>query len=234
LTALEKILAQYGDAWVWCAFDPINKLLPVFVVGKRTMKNAKKLVTKLDEVTDDTIPFFTSDELHHYERALLETYGIVHEASRQTGKRGRPPKPKLIPPPDLQYAQVVKKRDKGRVVSVETAVIFGDREEVKKLLATSPTSKNINTAFVERNNLTMRQSSRRLARRGNGFSKKVCKLEAQLYLASGYYHFVKTHLGLRQKVFEGPRKWRQRTPALAAQIADHIWSARELLVYRVP
>jgi IS1 family transposase len=57
LTALEKILAQYADAWVWCAFDPINKLLSVFVVGKRTKKNAKKLITKLDEVTDDTIPF---------------------------------------------------------------------------------------------------------------------------------------------------------------------------------
>jgi len=53
-------------------------------------------------------------------------------------------------------------------------------------------------------------------------------------LASGYYHFVKTHLGLRQKVYDGLRKWRQRTPALAAQITDHIWSTRELLVYRVP
>jgi len=234
LTALEKILAQYGDAWVWCAFDPVNKLLPVFVVGKRTMKNAKKLVAKLDEVTDETIPFFTSDELCHYERALLETYGIVQEVPRETGKKDRPPKGKLIPPPELHYAQVVKKREKGRVVSIETAIIFGDHEEVKKRLAVSPTSKNINTSFVERNNLTMRQSSRRLARGGNGFSKKLCKLESQLYLASGYYHFVKTHLGLRQKVLDGPRKWRQRTPALAAQITDHIWSARELLVYRVP
>ena len=171
MTALEKILAQYGDAWVWCVFDPINKLLPVFVVGKRTKKNAKKLVTKLDEVIDDTIPFFTSDELRHYEGALLETYGIVREVPRQKGKRGRPPKPKLIPPPELRYAQVVKKREKRRVVSIETAIIFGDPEEVKKLLSASPASKNINTSFVERNNLTMRQSSRRLARKGNGFSK---------------------------------------------------------------
>ena len=84
MTALEKILAQYGDAWVW----------------------------------------YASDELRHYERALLETYGIVQEVPRQTGKRGRPPKPKLIPPPELRYAQVVKKRKKGRVVSIETAVVF--------------------------------------------------------------------------------------------------------------
>jgi len=197
------------------------------------MKNAKKLVTKLNEVTDDTIPFFTSDELRHYERALLETHGIVQEVPRQTGKRGRQPKPKLIPPQELRYAQVVKKRKKGRVVSIETAVVFGDPEEVKKCLALSPTSKNISTFFFERNNLTMRQSSRRLARGGNGFSKELCKLESQLYLASGYYHFVKTHLGLQQRILDGTRKWRQRTPALAAQITDHIWSTRELFVHRV-
>jgi len=234
LTALEKILAQYGDAWVWCAFDPVNKLLPAFVVGKRTMENARKLASKLDKVTDDSIPFFTSDELRHYERALLETYGIVQEVPGQTGKRGRPHKPKLIPPPELRYAQVLKNRKKGRVVSIDTAIIFGDHEEVKKCLAISPVSKNINTSFVERNNLTMRQSSRRLTRGGNGFSKELHKLESQLYLASGYYHFVKTHLGLRQRVLDGSRKWRQRTPAFAAQITDHIWSARELLLYRVP
>ncbi len=234
MTALEKILAQYGDAWVWCAFDPINKVLPVFVVGKRTMENAKKLIAMLDDVTDDTIPFFTSDELRHYERALLETYGILQEESRHIGQRGRRAKPKLIPPPELRYAQVVKKRNKGRVVSIETAIVFGDPEEVKSRLAASPVSNSINTSFVERNNLTLRQSCRRLTRGANGFSKELSKLESQLYLASGYYHFVKTHLGLRQKAVDGTRKWQQRTPALAAQISDHIWSTRELLVYRVP
>ena len=60
------------------------------------------------------------------------------------------------------------------------------------------------------------------------------KLESQRYLASRYYHFVKTHLGIREKVLDGPRKWRQRTPALAAEITNHVWSARELLAYRVP
>jgi hypothetical protein len=79
---------------------------------------------------------------------------------------------------------VIKKRKEGRVVSIETAIVFGDPEEVKKHLVASPTSKNINTSFVERNNSTMRQNSRRLARRGNGFSKELCKLESQLYLAS--------------------------------------------------
>lgn len=118
-------------------------------------------------------------------------------------------------------------------MSIETAVVFGNPEKVRKFLAESPVSKGINTSFVERNNLTLRQGSWRLTRGTNGFSKKLPKLESQLYLASGYYHFVKTYLGLRQKVVDGTKKWQQRTPALAAQITAYIWSTKELLVYRV-
>ena len=65
LTPLEKILAHYGDAWVWLGFDPISKLLPAFVVGKRTKVNASRLVEKIHRVTDGAIPLFTSDELRH-------------------------------------------------------------------------------------------------------------------------------------------------------------------------
>ena len=40
-------------------------------------------------------------------------------------------------------------------------------------------------------------------------------------------------LGLWEQAIDGPRKWHQRTPALAAQITNHIWSPRELLDYSV-
>ena len=76
MTTLEKILAQYGDAWVWCAFYPVNKLLPVFVVGKRTMKNAKKLVTKLDEVTEGE---YSADE----EMQEIKTEEIILEKDQE-------------------------------------------------------------------------------------------------------------------------------------------------------
>jgi IS1 family transposase len=209
-------------------------LLPVFVVGKRTLANARKLIEKLDAVTDETIPFFTSDELRHYERALLEVYGVVQEVPRQPGKRGRPPEPIRVPPKELRYAQVVKEREKGRVVDVRTQVIFGDAEEIRQFLEKSPVSNHINTAFVERNNLSLRQYSKRLARKTNAFSKDVRHLEGQLYVASAYYHLVKPHLGLRLHAHSQNRKWLQRTPAMAADITEHIWSTRELLVYRVP
>jgi len=58
LEPVEKILTEYGDAWVWTCFDPIQKLIPAFVVGKRTKEKANLLIATLASVTDGTIPFF--------------------------------------------------------------------------------------------------------------------------------------------------------------------------------
>jgi IS1 family transposase len=185
LTPLEKILAHYGDAWVWVGFDPITKIVPAFVVGKRTKANAYRLVEKICRTTDGAIPLFTSDELHHYRDALLRVYGIREEVPKEPRRRGRPRKPNLRPPPELRYAQVVKHRRKGRVISLTTKVIFGKEHEVNELLEKSPVSKSINISFVERNNLTLRQQSKRLGRKTNGFSKDIGRLEAQLCLALG-------------------------------------------------
>jgi len=204
------------------------------VVGKRTKNNAYKLVEKIYRVTDGAIPFFTSDELKHYKEALLWVYGIPEDVPKGPRTRGRPKKPKLRPPPELKYAQVVKHRRKGRVVSISTRVVFGEEDEIKKRLDASPVSNSVNISFIERNNLTLRQHSRRLTRKTNGFSKDIAKLEAQLNLALGYYHFVKEHFGLRQDSKDNSKKWIQRTPAMAAGITDHIWTTRELLIYRVP
>lgn len=197
------------------------------MVGRHIQANADKLVAGIAQRSDGHIPFFTSDELDHYDDALLKTYGIKKEFPR-TGKPGRPRKPLLKIPKGLLYAQVVKRRERGRIVEITTRVVFGSKQAVAKQLRCSPVSRHINTSFVERNNLTMRHHNRRLVRKTIAFSKKRERLELQLHLAFAYYHFVKPHLSLRIKRSGKLKKYHNRTPAMAAGFTDHIWSMREL------
>lgn len=231
----------YGDAWVWVAFAPVWRLVLAFVVGKRTQGSANLLLDRVAYITDEHVPFFTSDQLPEYTAALLHTYGTWYQPQRN-GNRGRFPTPRRIPLPSLLYAQVAKERENGRVVQVSSRVVFGDPEAITARLATSPVSDAINTSFVERDNLTQRQENRRLTRRTNGFSKEIIWLETQLWLSLAYYHLVLPHRSLREclpmpeptRGTGSPRRWRPVTPAMAAGITDHVWTTSELLSYRVP
>ena len=242
LTALEKLAGHYGDAWVWIAFDPVHKLVPTWRVGKRTLGDAKKFVKSLKSKHDSHLPFFTSDDLPQYADALLEVYGETYTPLRQ-GTRGRLPLPRKRPPPDLCYAVVVKEREGHRLVRVTTRLVYGTEAQLLDFLHASPVSATINTYGVERNNLTVRQHSRRLGRKVNAFSKKRSYLKHQLALAFAYYHFCCPHRGLRQKLEHpiptknghgSPKKWRPVTPAMAAGFTDHVWTIDELLSFRVP
>ena len=242
LTSLEKLAAIAGDAWVWIAFSPVNKLILAWVVGTRTLCAARQLVAQLQSVTDDHIPFFTSDALPHYAEALLEVYGVWMTPVRQ-GTRGRFPHPRRCPLPDLCYAIVVQERKHGRVLHVTTRVVYGTLAQVEAALQVSPVSRTINTYGVERNNLTVRQPARRLGRKVNAFSKEPDYLGHQLTLAFAYYHFVVPHRSLRQRLphslptkgRNGSRKkWKPVTPAMASGLTDHMWTMDELLSFRVP
>lgn len=231
----------YGDAWVWIAFAPVWHLVVAFVVGKRSQSQANRLLERVVYVTDDHVPFFTSDQLAEYPQALLQVYGLWYQPPRR-GTRGRFPQPRRVPAPELVYAQVVKKREKGRVVEVHSQVVFGTDAQLQACLETSAVSATVNTSFVERDNLTLRQSNRRLTRRSNGFSKELPWFEKQMWLSLAYYHLVLPHHSLRQPIptpeptrgSGSYRRWRPVTPAMAAGITDHVWSTAELLSYRPP
>ena len=231
----------YGDAWVWVAFTPVWRLVLAFVIGKRTQESANLLLSRVAHVTDDHIPFFTSDQLPEYRTALLHAYGTWYQPQRR-GDRGRYPRPRRVPLPGLLYAQVVKKRRKGRVVEVGSKVVFGDPDAIAARLAASPVSNTVNISFVERDNLTQRQSNRRLTRRTNGFSKEITWFEKQLWVSLAYYHLVLPHHSLRQRLptpeptrgTGSPRRWRPVTPAMATGVTNHVWTTAELLSYRLP
>jgi IS1 family transposase len=236
----EKLHSEWGDTWVWVAFDPVRKLVIAVLVGERSEEEAIGFVARLRaRLTDACHPLLTSDSLPHYVRAILQAFGVWVQPRRK-GKRGRFPNLRQVPPQELNYATVHKERKKGRVVSVTTKVIYGSKDKIEALL--EPLGQKINTSFVERVNLTMRHLVSRLHRKTLCFSKKREYLVYHLHLALAYYHFARHHASLRVKLPEpiptrgdgSPKKWQQRTPAMAAGLTDHRWSLRELLMCPVP
>ena len=240
LKGWERLHSEWGDTWIWVAFDPVHKLVIAVLVGERSEEEAVGLLAGLrSRLADACLPLLVSDSLPHYVGAILRVFGVWVRPRRQ-GERGRFPKPRQVAPDGLQYATLHKERKEGRVVSVTTKVVYGRRTEIRALLETL--GQTINTSFVERVNLTLRHLVSRLHRRTLCFSKKREYLVHHLHLALAYYHFGRYHRSLRVRLPQplptrgngSPKRWAQRTPAMAAGLTDHHWSMRELLMCRVP
>jgi hypothetical protein len=154
--------------------------------------------------------------------------------------KGAAPKARWMPLPELLYAQVVKTTRRRRLVDVKHRVVFGTIEAANHVL--SPLGWQINTAFIERLNLTLRQHVAAIGRRTSRLCKGEDGLRQQLALYHVYYNFVLPHASLRQLLAEPVRthgtgsakRWRPCTPAMAAGLTDHVWSLKEVLLYRVP
>ena len=113
LSVAERVLALYGDAWVWIAFAPAWRLVAAFVVGKRDQAHANVLLERVHAVSCGSIPCFPSDQLPHSAHALLQVYGTSEILLHIPGKRGPLPLPKRLAPADWHDAQVVKRRKSG-------------------------------------------------------------------------------------------------------------------------
>jgi len=119
-------------------------------------------------------------------------------------------------------------------------VVFGTLEAVQQVLSTC--GWQIQTAFVERLNLSLRQRVAAIGRRSATPCKRQEGLSHQLALFQVYHNFVLPHASLRQALAEpiptsgtgSVKVWRPWTPAMAAGLADHVWSLKEVLLYRVP
>jgi IS1 family transposase len=240
LSEWEKLHSEYGDNWIWIAFDPVHKLVIAVLIGDHSEEQAVGLLARLRaRLVETCLPLLTSDSLPHYVGAILQAFGVWVQPPRK-GNRGRFPKPRQVPPEDLNYATVHKKRKKGRVVSVTTKVVYGRMKDILALL--EPLGQTINTSFVERMNLTLRHLVSRLHRKSLCFSKKRQYLTYHLHLALAYYHLVLPHASLRVRLPQpiptrgngSPKIWAPRTPAVAAGLTDHTWSLEELLMCHVP
>ena len=99
-------------------------------------------------------------------------------------------------------------------------------------LGKTATGRQINTSSIERLNATFRACLAGLTRRGRRQVKDEEVLERGMDLVGCVSNFCSPHRSLRLEQKQG-KKWRQRTPAMAAGWADHVWSLRDLLSFRV-
>jgi IS1 family transposase len=152
---------KIGDQWTFVAIDAETKLLPAYLVGKRTRENAITFMTDLSGRLSNRVQI-SSDALRSYVDAVEQAFGA-----------------------DVDYGQAVKFYDAEpvgagryappRVVSQQKIVVAGN-----------PDQKYISTSLVERQNLTMRMSMRRLTRLTNAFSKKFENVAELIELVTGH------------------------------------------------
>jgi len=254
-----KVRGKTEAAWLWVACDARTKLIPTFTLGPRSQALAHHLVHPAplrfrdyselaQRLAPGCLPVFSSDGLTLYFYALTAHFGAwVHHI----GERQRAWTVNV----HLLYAQVIKRytcpncgagrlapagrgsrpeRGAGcrrRLAKVRRHISARRMSFARSWGCRPQVSGRIQTAFVERLNLTIRRSIAGLARRSWSVAHSLSELALHFDGWRAYYHFVRPHASLRQRLPENPAR---RTPAQAAGLTDHRWTVQELLAYPAP
>jgi IS1 family transposase len=219
----EGLKGELGTKWIWTALDTTTRLIVCFLIGDRTLEDARCFLRDLVSRTEE-LPLFTSDELPHYADGLKELFHKLVKP-KPTGRPGRPRNPEKVVNENLDYATVHKTREKGRVVKVETRVVFGLAERIEKRMEELP-SKTINTSYVERSNLNWRIWDAHLARKSLMYAKSIRWFKAKFSICVAFYNFIRPHETLSRT---DDQRFLPKTPAMAAGVTNHQWTVRELL-----
>jgi IS1 family transposase len=224
--------------WLWLAIDPCTKILPVLYLGPRTQNAAHMLIHSLRRLlAHDCLPLFTSDGLNMYFYALTAHFGHWLALDRR-GRKAR----RWQVEADLIYGQVKKCYQRRKLVQVTHVMRLGTEAALTAALQGLGFSGRLNTAFIERVNLTVRHGVAALARRTWATAQQSPQLLAHLEWWRAYYHFVRPHASLRMALVQprergGKRlaqRYRQCTPAMAAGRTNRRWTGREVLCFPLP
>jgi hypothetical protein len=211
---------ESGQFWRSTMLDMDSRLRVARGIAKDETQASKEVFHTLKQRGHpDGPPPTISDGWGGIDDAMIDIYGQVPEYCG----RGRPPTRKK-PGSDWRYLQMVKQRDeRGRFQGTKLRVIFGTRSQVMALLGKS-------TAYIERSQLTSRLFNGRQVRKTLAFSKDVQAYRASAIWEDCYYNLIRPHKSLRLPVQDGSlRKWSPQTPAMAANLTEHIWTVKELL-----
>jgi hypothetical protein len=210
-----------GEYWRCTAIEPNTRLRVGRGIGQTETEAAIELWQQVKDrqAHRHAPPPVLSDGWGGHREALVQVYGRVPDYQG----RGRPPTIKR-PQAGWHYTQMVKQRDdNGNLIGIKVRVIYGDETTLART--------GEHTVHVERTNLTSRHMNGRLVRKTLGFSKRVDMLRAACIWEDVVYNLTRSVKTLRIEVNNGHQRWLRCSPAMAAQLTDHIWSIREVLTW---
>ena len=178
-----------------------SRLWTSTVVGRRSYRNTLALVRDVaSRMTFTTCPLIVTDGFEFYGTVIRRVFGSA-----------------------ALYAQVIKTRRHDRVVRVDRRAVIGAAWRFDEALARSEDSSTVNTSFIERLNLTIRQGSAYLSRRTLSLARSTDTLDAHLELLRCYYNFGRPH---------GALKFGRetRTPAMQAGLATRRLTLRDIFL----
>jgi IS1 family transposase len=194
--------ADYGNAWTFVAIDADTKLVPSWYVGQRTAEDAWEVLTDLRGRLANRVQL-TTDGHAMYLSTVPKAFEDDVDFAQLVKKYGRTP----ADPANHKYSP-------SPCMSITLKKVTG-----------APDPAHISTSYVERQNLTIRMGMRRFTRLTNAFSRKLENLTAAVSLHFCYYNFARPHMTLTKAANHVPT-----TSAMAAGVADHVWSLAEIAV----
>jgi len=196
--------SKEAPIWIFAVIEVWSRLWPSTVVGKRSYQNTLALFRNVSSrMVLEQIPLVVTDGFGFYEKVVRRLFG-----------------------PACLYGRVIKTRRNDRIVKVERRAVLGDRWRLDQALQNSEDSVKLNTSFVERLNLTIRQGSAYLGRRIISYARCKKLLEDHLELLRCHYNFVRPHRALKfgREV---------RTPAMQAGLTRRRLTLREIFSSRM-
>jgi transposase-like protein/IS1 family transposase len=185
--------------WIFTAIDVWSRLWPATVVGRRSYRNTLALFQDVaSRMNLENVPLIVTDGFQFYKKVVRRVFG-----------------------PACLYGQVIKTRRNDRIIKVERRAVIGTSWRFEETLRDSEDSSKLNTSFVERLNLTIRQGSAYLCRRTIYHARWKERLEDHLELLRCHYNFVRPHRALK---FGGE----MRTPAMQAGLTTRPLTLSEI------
>jgi len=188
--------------WIMATIEVSSRLWLSCVVGRRSYRNTRQLIREtVRKGWYGHVPLISTDGFQYYTPVIWRVFGFT-----------------------CVYGQVIKQWGNNRVTRVERKHVIGLPSDLDEALSRSEDSSDLNTSFIERMNLTIRQGSAYLSRRSPCHARSRQRLEDHIELLRCYYNFVRPHRALKfgNEV---------RTPAMQAGLASRPLTFRRIFMW---